>query len=409
MDQNNHNFSTEIEEAEVEETEIEENFEELLNQSKSEPVRLNPGQMIEATVTKISKEYIFIDFGGKSEGYLHANEVMDDEGNISIKEGDTINAFFLSSRNNEMLFATRLKGDTTGNKYLEEAYQNHIPIEGFVEKEIKGGFEVKIGGNTRAFCPFSQMGMHRVENAEDFVGGHMTFKIIEYGERGRNIIVSNRVILEEELREQMDALKGSLKEGMTVSGEILSIKNFGAFVDIGGIEGLIPVSEISWGRVDDINSSLKVGQKVDVVIKKLDWENNKFSFSLKEVLPDPWDNIALKYPEGSSHKGKVVRLATFGAFVNLEPGIDGLIHISELGKDKKIRHPHEVLEQGQNIEVKITRVDADGKRLSLKMTAEEQDLEDEDYYKKHLLERGNKTSGSFGTLGDMLKAKMEKS
>lgn len=404
MDQNNKDYSTE-----TEETETEENFEELLSQSKGEPVRLNPGQMVEAVVTKISKEYVFIDFGGKSEGYILANEVMDDEGNISINEGDTINAFFLSSRNYEMLFATRLRGDSTGNRHLEEAYHNRIPIEGTVESEIKGGFEVKIGGNTRAFCPYSQMGLHRVEHAEDYIGGHMTFKIIEYSEKGRNIIVSNRVILEEELQKQKDALKESLKEGMTISGEILSIKDFGAFVDIGGIEGLLPVSEISWGRVEDINSLIKVGQKVDVAIKKLDWDNNKFTFSLKEILPDPWDNVALKYPEGSVHKGKVVRLAPFGAFINLEPGIDGLIHISELGKDKKIRHPHEVLAQNQSIEVRIAKLDAEGKRLSLKMVSEEQDLEEKDYYEKHLSEKSGKSSGSFGTLGDMLKAKTKKS
>ncbi|HEN20718.1 MAG TPA: S1 RNA-binding domain-containing protein, partial [Desulfobacteraceae bacterium] len=320
MEENDQNLNTE-----TGETETEENFEELLSRSKSGLVRLSPGQMVEATVTKVSKEYIFIDFGGKSEGYIIASELMDDEGGISINEGDVINAFFLSSRNNEMLFATRLRGDTTGNQYLEEAYHNRIPIEGFVEKETKGGFEVKIGGNARSFCPYSQMGLRRVEDAGQYIGGHMTFRIIEYGEKGRNIIVSNRVILEEELRKQKDALKECLKEGMTVNGEIMSIRDFGAFVDIGGIEGLMPVSEISWGSVEDINRELKVGQKVDVVIKKLDWEKNKYTFSLKDTLPDPWDSLATKYPEGSVHKGRVVRLAPFGAFVNLEPGMDGLI------------------------------------------------------------------------------------
>ncbi|MBN1277792.1 MAG: 30S ribosomal protein S1 [Deltaproteobacteria bacterium] len=403
MEDNDQNLNTE-----TEETETEENFEELLSRSKSGLVRLSPGQMVEATVTKVSKEYIFIDFGGKSEGYIIASELMDDEGSISINEGDVINAFFLSSRNNEMLFATRLKGDTTGNRYLEEAYHNRIPIEGFVEKETKGGFEVKIGGNARSFCPYSQMGLHRVEDAGQYIGGHMTFRIIEYGEKGRNIIVSNRVILEEELRKQRDALRECLKEGMTVNGEIMSIRDFGAFVDIGGIEGLMPVSEISWGSVEDINRELRVGQKVDVVIKKLDWEKNKFTFSLKDTLPDPWDSLATKYPEGSVHKGRVVRLAPFGAFVNLEPGMDGLIHISDLGRNKKIRHPHEVLEQGQTIEVTVSRLDAAGRRISLKMKGEDQDMEEENYYKKHLLERSEKQTGSFGTLGDIIRAKTKK-
>jgi small subunit ribosomal protein S1 len=305
-----------------------------------------------------------------------------------------------------MLFATRLTGDTMGNEHLEEAYHNRIPVEGLVEKEIKGGYEVKIAGNINAFCPYSQMGLNRVENADQYIGLHLTFEIIEYGEKGRKLIVSNRRVLEEERRELKDALRESLEEGMTVSGEITSIRKFGAFVDIGGLEGMVPVSEISWGRVDDIESLLSVGQKVDVAIKKLDWENDKFSFSLKEILPDPWNNIGLKYPEGSNHQGTVTRLAPFGAFVTLEPGIDGLIHISELGKGKRINHPREVLKENQTIEVKITRVEEDKKRLALTIVSDKQDSEESDYYKKHIAASNKKSSESLGTLGDILRTKL---
>jgi small subunit ribosomal protein S1 len=390
------------------ETESQESFEELLNQTNVSPIRLNPGEKIEAVIIKISKEWVFIDIGGKSEGYIPIEEFADSEGDIKIKEGDTINAYFLSSRNNEMLFATRLTGDTMGNEHLEEAYHNRIPVEGLVEKEIKGGYEVKIAGNIHAFCPYSQMGLNRVENANQYIGLHLTFEIIEYGEKGRKLIVSNRRVLEKERQELKDALRESLEEGMTVSGEITSIRKFGAFVDIGGLEGLVPVSEISWGRVDDVDSLLSVGQKVDVAIKKLDWENNKFSFSLKEILPDPWNNIGLKYPEGSNHQGKVTRLEPFGAFVTLEPGIDGLVHISELGKGKRINHPREVLEENQTIEVTITRVEEDKKRLSLTIVSDEQDSEESDYYKKHIAAGSKKSSESLGTLGDILRAKLDK-
>jgi len=392
----------------ITETESEENFEELLNQSFGIQVRFNPGEKLEAVITKITKECVFIDSGGKSDGYIAINEFLDDEGNISIKEGDTIDAYFLSSRNNEMLFTNRLTVGTAGNEILEEAYLNRIPVEGLIEKEIKGGFEVKIMGSIHAFCPYSQMGLHRVENADQYIGQHLTFYIIEYSEKGRNIVISNRAVLEEERQKQKDALRESLEEGMTVTGEITSIRKFGAFVDIGGMEGLIPISEISWGRVEDINSSLCVGQKVDVAIKKLDWDNDKFSFSLKEILPDPWKNIELKYPEGSTHKGKVSRLEPFGAFVTLEPGIDGLVHISELGKGKRINHPREVLEGNQTIEVKIAKVDEDKKRLSLAMVSDEQDSERIDYYKKHISASSKKSSGSFGTLGDIFRSKMDK-
>ena len=390
------------------ETESEEKFEELLDQSIVRPLHINPGEKAEAEIIKISKKWVFIDLGSKSEGYIVIDEFIDDKGNITIKEGDKISAYFLSSKNNEMLFTTRLTGDKTGIEHLEEAYHHRIPVEGLVEKENKGGFEVKIAGNIHAFCPFSQMGLHRVENTDQYIGRHLTFKIMEYGEKGRNITISNRIVLEEERQKQKDTLKKSLEEGMTVSGEITSVKEFGAFVDIGGIEGLIPISEISWSRVEDINSSLFVGQKVDVAIKNLDWENDKFSFSLKEILPDPWNDIGLKYPEGSSHKGKVVRLAPFGAFVTLEPGIDGLVHISDLGKEKRIKHPREVLGENQTIEVKIARVDKEEKRLSLTMVSDDQDSEEIDYYKKHIAASSKKTSGSLGTLGDILRAKMDK-
>jgi small subunit ribosomal protein S1 len=358
-------------------------------------------------ITQITREGVFIDVGGKSDGYVARNEFVDDEGNMTTTEGDTIQAYFLSSRNNEMLFTTRLADDTTGTEHLEEAYHSRIPVEGLVEKEIKGGFAVKIVGNIHAFCPYSQIGLHRVEDAGAYIGQRLTFKIIEYGKGSRNIIISHRTVLEEERQKQKEALRGSLEEGMTVRGEITAIRKFGAFVDIGGLEGLIPISEISWGRVEDINDELSVGQKVEVAIKKLDWENDKFSFSLKEIQPNPWKKLGMKYPEGSKHKGKVARLVPFGAFVTLEPGIDGLVHISELGKGKRINHPREVLEENQTIEVKIAGIDEKQRRLSLAMVSDEQDSEERDYYHKHMAESSKTSSGALGTLGDVLRAKMD--
>jgi small subunit ribosomal protein S1 len=384
-----------------------EDFEELLNQSMRQAVQFESGDRVEAVVSEVTKGWIFIDLGGKSDGQIAASEFVDDDGNVTVKKGDTINAHFLSSKNNEMLFTTRLGSDIAGGQHLEEAYHSGIPVEGLVEKEIKGGFQVKIAGNVHAFCPYSQLGLKRVEDTAQYLGQHLTFKIVEYGKRGRNIIVSNRVILEEERQKHKDALKESLEEGMVVSGHITSIKRFGAFVDIEGLEGLIPISEISWGRVEDIDSVLSVGQNVDVVIKKLDWANDKFSFSLKETLPDPWDNVGVKYPEGSIHNGKVSRLAAFGAFVTLEPGIDGLVHISELGKGKRINHPREVLQEEQGIEVKIARVFGEEKRLSLEMVSGVRDSEELDHYKKRIAESGEKSSGSLGTLGDILRKKMD--
>ncbi len=399
MEENNHKPSTE--------TQIEEDFETLLNQTTSQPVHFTPGEKIEAVIADITKEWVFIDLGGKSEGAIALSEFRNDEGNIGIKAGDTVSAYFLSSKNNDMLFTTRLSRETTGSEHLEEAYLSGIPIEGVVEKETKGGFSVCITGNVRAFCPYSQMGMQRVAAPDQYIGQQLTFKIIEFGEKGRNIVLSNRAVLKEEIEKQRETLKQSLSEGMVVNGRIKSIQGFGAFVDIGGIEGLLPISEISWSRPEDINELLSVGQGVDVVIKKLDWENNKFSFSLKELLPDPWKTVSQKYPEGSIHKGKVSRLVPFGAFITLEPGVDGLLHISELGKGKRINHPREVLEVNQILELKITKVNEVEKKLSLGLILQEQEIEEEDVYKRYLAENKTKSSGSFSKLGDILGAKLK--
>ncbi len=389
----------------TEDDEMEESFEELLNQSEVKATFYQPGQEVEVNIIQITDEWVFIDTGSKSEGIIALSEFMDEEGNINIKEGDTIKAFFLSSRNSEKLFTTKLTLESTGKEFLEDAFYNGIPVQGVVEKEIKGGFEVRIAGKVRAFCPFSQMGIGRIEDTGSIIGSELTFKVMEYGEKGRNIILSSRAILEMEREEKKLELKDSLEVGMTVTGTVTSIKKFGAFIDVGGIEGLIPVSEIAWGRVNDIESILSVGQQVDVAITTLDWANNKFSFSLKEVLPDPWSSISKKYPEGSLHKGIVVRTEKYGAFVNIEPGIDGLLHISELGKGKRLNHAREALETGQEIEVKINGIDEEKRRLSLAMVDNAKDEEKEAY--KSYGKTGGNSSGSFGTLGDLLKAKLD--
>lgn len=388
----------------TENDELEESFEELFNQSEVKTTFYQPGQEVEVDIIQVTDEWVFIDTGSKSEGIIALSEFIDEEGNINIKEGDSIKAFFLSSRNSEKLFTTKLTLESTGKEFIEDAFHNGIPVQGVVEKEIKGGFEIRIAGKTRAFCPFSQMGLGRIEDTSSIVGSELTFKVAEYGEKGRNIILSHRAILEEEREEKKLELKESLEVGMTVTGTVTSIKKFGAFIDIGGIEGLIPVSEISWGRVEDIETILSVGQEVEVAIATLDWANNKFSFSLKEVLPDPWDSISQKYLEGSLHKGKVVRTEKYGAFVNIEPGIDGLLHISELGKGKRLNHAREVLETGQEIEVKINGVDEEKRRISLGMIDNAKD-EEKEAYKSYGQASGN-SSGSFGTLGDLLKAKL---
>jgi len=359
---------------------FEEDFATLFEQSYIEVDSLEPGQSIETTIVSISGECIFLQLSGKSEGILVIGEMTDKEGNLTVKEGDKVKVFFLSSQNGEMHFTTRISGDKAGKAVLENAFKNGIPVEGVVEKEIKGGFEVKIG-ESRAFCPYSQMGQKRVENPEEYIGRHLTFKIIEHKEKGRNILVSNRAILEEEKKKQIEVLKKTLQVNMVVKGTIKLIQDFGAFVDIDGVQGLLPISEISRSRVEDIHKVLSVGQEIEVSIIKLDWKNERITLSLKALLADPWKKAKTKYPNGSKHTGKVVRITDFGAFVSLEEGLDGLIHISELKSDSRDNAPGDILKKGQSITVQINSIDIEKKRISLKQVSS---MEEDAAFQKYL-------------------------
>ncbi|HEU19797.1 MAG TPA: 30S ribosomal protein S1 [Deltaproteobacteria bacterium] len=383
----------------------EKSFAELLNESFVGQGRLRPGEKIRAYIVNITPEWIFIDLGSKSEGYIARQELVDENGELTVNEGDAVDAYFLSSRNNERLFTTKIGKGEAGRAHLEEAFRSGIPIEGYVEKEIKGGFEIKVAGSVKGFCPFSQMGLRRVEASQKYVGRRLVFKIIEYTERGRKIILSNRIIREEELRKEREALKETLHEGMTVHGTVASLMDFGAFVDIGGVRGLIPISEIKWGRVENIGDILTVGQEVDPVIIAIDWDKNKITLSLKKTLSDPWNDVNDKYREGTRHHGKISRLTKFGAFIELEPGVDGLMHISKLGNGKRINHPSDVVAVGEELTVEIEKVDGENKRISLKAAQsprKEDNNETEDNYSLYM----DKSQTTLGKFGDLLKNKL---
>ena len=393
-------------------------FAEMFNETEAVQNRIEPGQKVRAEIVRITREWVFIDLGGKSEGALALSELLDAEGNPTVKEGDSIDAYFLAVERNEKIFTTKIGGAAI-NAHLEEAFRSGIPVEGTIQKEIKGGFEVKIGGG-RAFCPYSQMGLRKITDNEQFIGQHYSFKIIEFRDNGKSIIVSHRKILEEERAAQRETLQTTLQVGQTVKGVITSIRDFGAFVDIGGIEGLIPISEIGWDRVSDIHSVLEEGQSVEVAIKSLDWDKDRFSFSLRETLPDPWETSSLA--EGATMTGTVARLVDFGAFVTLAPGIDGLLHISALGGGRRINHPREVVQQGQSLEVRIDAIDREKKRISLslpqsgegeevkvekKRSKKPQTDEMREEFQRFKETGGDKKGKSMGTFADLLKTKRD--
>lgn len=389
-----------------------ESFEDLFKAEANKQIkRLEPGQKINATIVGMNDETTFLDVGGKSEGVLNSSELKDKEGNFTHSVGDSLDVYFLQAKNSERLFTTTI-GSGSSTAHLEEAFRSRIPVEGFVKAEIKGGFEITLGGNVRGFCPFSQMGLRRVEDAAaEYLETTMKFIITRFEENGRNLVLSARAIQEEEREAQKEKLKETLEEGQTVEGEISSIRDFGAFVDLGGVDGLIPISEVGWSRVEKIDEYFTIGQKVQIVIKSIDWEKDRISLSYKATQADPFEEVPNKYPEGSTHTGTVARLAQFGAFVTLEPGIDGLIHISKLGNGRRINHPREVVEEGQNIDVKIEGIDTEEKRISLvpsDYVSEESEQEKErNEYKKFVSQKKKKAEKSVGSLGALLQAKMD--
>lgn len=385
----------------------EESFAEMFEKSFVQRSRLEPGQMVETIIVKISGDWVFLDLGGKGEGSLDKKELLDGEGNLTVKEGDQVRAYFLSSKNNEMHFTTKIGSGPGKQTQFEDAWRNKLPVDGTIVKEVKGGFEVKIGGSVRAFCPFSQTGLRRDENQAEFIGKTFSFNIIEYEEGGRNIVLSRRAILDQEKRNRKQELKKTLQEGTKVRGKVTSIQNFGAFVDIGGVEGLLPISELAWTRIEKVSDLLSVGQEVEVIIKKLDWEQDRFSFSLKDTLPDPWDLVADAFPVGSYHTGTVSRLAAFGAFVTLKEGVDGLLHISKLGAGKRINHPREAVKEGQQVEVQVEAVDRAQRKLSLALAELRRAEEEEAATLKDYKQQATTELQNLGTLGDMLKKEME--
>lgn len=326
--------------------------------------RFEVGQAIESTVVAVTDSTVFIDLNAKSEGVVDCAEFTDESGNVSVKEGDKIKVFFTGEVRGEMRFTTKISGGKADKELIENAYKNAIPVEGHVEAEIKGGYEVKIGGS-RAFCPYSQMGYKQKEEASFYVGKTLTFIITEYKNDGKNVLVSNRKIGESEYNEQLAKIAAEITEGSIVEATVESIQSFGAFVSINGFRALLPSSEISFDRVDDVASVLEVGQEIKVKVLKTDWKNERVSVSLKALLSDPWETAEEDFPLGTKIDGKIARITDFGLFVNLAKGIDGLVHISELEDVSSNTNLKKVYKVGQEMSVVVKGVDSEKKRISL--------------------------------------------
>ncbi len=327
--------------------------------------RIQQDSKISGTIVSVSDEWVFVDIGGKSEGVIARAEFTNESGPLEINPGDPVTAYVVSTRDGEIRLSIKMTA-AASEEAIRDAFRSGVPVEGLVTEERKGGFSVSLFGK-QAFCPYSQIDLQPAGNSSDYIGNRFTFRISEYSERGRNIVISRRDILEEERARDVAELKKRLKPGDIVNGTVRVLTQFGAFVDIGGVDGLIPMSELAWHRVSDASDILSQGDAVTVQVMNLDWENNRISLSLKRTLEDPWDSVAERYSEESIIPGKVTKLMNFGAFVELEPGIEGLIHVSNLGLGRRINHPKEVLSTGDEVDVRVLTIDKEARRIGLEL------------------------------------------
>lgn len=320
---------------------------------------------ITGTIVSIGDEWVFVDIGGKSEGNIATEELKDAEGNLTVKPGDTIECYVISSKAGETVLSVKMTAAASDDA-LRGACRSGIPVEGKVEAVRKGGYQVNVLGK-QAFCPHSQIDLYPSGPPEQNVGKTFAFRIVEYSGGGRNIVLSRRQLLEEEQQKKVSALKEILNPGDILEGTVKNLASFGAFVDIGGVEGLIPMSELAWHRVKEPSEIVKPGETVTVKLLDIDWEKKRISLSLKQLGEDPWKSIHARYEENQILPGKVTRLTAFGAFVELELGIEGLVHISHMSAGKRIAHPKDVLSEGEEVSVRILALDPQAKRISLEI------------------------------------------
>lgn len=324
----------------------------------------DPGEKIAATVLSVGADTVVVDINSKMQGLIDRTQWK--EGELLPAPGDVIDAYFVEVRDGAARLSLGGAGSAVDQSILQ-AFQTKLPIEGKIEKEVNGGYEVRLAGQ-RAFCPFSQVGLpRRAEGDPAPIGVVLPFLVIEYDPEERGLVVSHRALLDRERASKREALKAELREGDVREGVVTKIMPFGAFVDLGGIEGLIPLREISWDRSVKPEDILAEGRRVRVAILSLDWDADRFSFSLRDTVADPWLDYASALGPGTYVTGTVVKLMPFGAFVSLAPGVEGLVPVSRLGAGRRIGHPRECVAEGDVLDLQVETIDLDAKKMSLKV------------------------------------------
>lgn len=332
------------------------------------------GEKVRGRILSIGETTAFVDLGGKSEGVIEVAQLKDGAGNLTVTVGDELEATVTGTDPETGSLVLRRKAARGQDVALElrQALETGVPVEGVVTAINKGGAEVQVSG-MRAFCPLSQLDLRYVENPQQFVGQRLTFRVsrIEPGKTRPNIVLSRRALLEEEAETKASETRSRLQVGTVLKGKVTSLTSYGAFVDLGGLEGMLHVSEIGYSRLAHPGEVLNVGDEVEVQIIKVetgkDERRPRISLSRRSLERDPWSDVADQFPEGTELTGKVMRLESFGAFVEIAPGIEGLVHISEMGANRRLNHARDAVQAGQEVQVRVLGVDPGKRRISLSM------------------------------------------
>src|SRR5438128_6537775 len=332
---------------------------------------LEVGQVVRGRVIHVAAEHVFVDVGGKGESWIDRAELADAEGRLKVAVGDEVEATVVST-GDEIRLSHKLRQGAQAREALALAAESGLPVDGKVAAVIKGGYEVTVGG-LRAFCPFSQMDVRRVEVAEEYVGRVLEFRVMTYSDNGRNLVLSRRRLLEERAAEAAEETRKKILPGAVLPGTVASLADFGAFIDLGGVQGLVPLSELSHSRASRPADLLRVGDAVSVKVVRIDQEKGRISLSLKALEGDPWTAVAGRLRERQLVRGRAVRSTEFGVFVELLPGVDGLLHITEIPRSRQ-GALREAATGGAEIIVLIVAIDREKRRVALALAPEGAEL-----------------------------------
>src|SRR5271155_1043561 len=340
----------------------ENDFESLMEESLKAP---RTGDVLVGRVLLVTRDSVIIDINYKCEGQVPLAEFLDAEGNVTVKEGDEVDAYFegTETENGTVLLSHAKAEKFKVWRELERAFQTETPVEGVVLGKVKGGLKVDIG--VPAFLPGSHVDIRPARNLDRYVGQRGRFQILKFNRARGNVVVSRRSVLERERASLKEQTLKVLEEGVILEGTVKNITDYGAFIDLGGIDGLLHITDMAWGRLQHPSEVLKVGEKVKVVVLKYDPERERVSLGMKQIMSDPWTEAAANYPVGRRVNGKVVSVTDYGAFIELEKGVEGLIHVSEMSWTKRTVHPSKVVNANDTVEVQVLGVDEANRRISL--------------------------------------------